>query len=418
MNVLVIGGGGREHAICWSLLKSPRIGKLYCAPGNAGIAQIAKCVDISATDIDNIVRFAEKNVDLVVVAPDNPLALGLVNELESAGIRAFGPRKEAAIIESSKVFAKELMTKYGIPTARYEVFTNSIEAKAYIRDKGTPAVIKADGLAFGKGVFVASNIGSADNAINLIMHEKKFGESGSRIIIEEFMTGPEVTVLAFTDGKTIVPMLSSQDYKRAYTGDLGANTGGMGAFCPSPYYSEEIADTCMEKIFRPTIDAMRIEGRMFKGVIYFGLMLTQQGPRVVEYNARFGDPETQPILSLLKTDLLDIFEAIVDERLDKIAIEWKYGSACCVVMASGGYPERFGKGYEITGLDQVPGDITVFHAGTARSEDSFVTNGGRVLGITATGNSLAIAAARAYVGVRFIDFYLAHYRSDIGHIIG
>ena len=418
LDVLVVGGGGREHAICWALRKSPRVNKLFCAPGNAGIAQIAQCVDIKATDIDDMVLFAKENVDFVVVAPDDPLALGMVDALEAAGVRAFGPRKDAAIIESSKIYAKDLMRKYGIPTARYNVFTDVDAALAHIQEAGAPIVIKADGLALGKGVVVSMSIASAEKAVKSMMVDKKFGDSGSRIVIEEYMTGPEVTVLAFTDGKTIVPMLSSQDYKRVFTGDLGANTGGMGAICPSPNYTPEIADECMEKIFRPTIEALSFEGRTFKGVIYFGLMLTPQGPRVVEYNARFGDPETQAILSLLKSDLLDIFEAVVDERLGELDIEWDGGHACCVVMASGGYPEKYRKGFEIVGLDQVPEDITVFHAGTARSASIFVTNGGRILGVTALGNSLAKASARAYEGVRTIDFYLAHYRSDVGRIAG
>lgn len=418
MNVLIIGGGGREHAICWKLRQSTRVDKLYCAPGNAGIAQIAQCIDIVATDIDNIVNFAKANADFVVVTPDDPLALGMVDALEAAGVRAFGPRRNAAILESSKIFSKNLMDKYNIPTARYKAFSDIDAAKAFVREMGAPIVVKADGLALGKGVVVATSIVSAENAVDSMMLTKKFGASGSKIVIEEFMTGPEVTVLAFTDGKTVVPMLSAQDHKRAYTGDLGPNTGGMGAFCPSPNYTEEIADICMEAIFLPTINAMNLEGRQFKGVVYFGLMLTPQGPRVVEYNARFGDPETQPILTLLKTDLLDIFEAVVDERLDELAIEWMNGCACCVVMASGGYPETYNKGYKIHGLDQIPDDIIVFHAGTARSGSAFVTNGGRVLGVTAVGNSLVRASARAYEGVRFIDFHSAHYRSDIGRIGG
>ena len=419
MNVLVVGGGGREHAICWALKKSPRVETLYCAPGNAGIAQVAQCIDIAAADIDAIVRFSAGNhVDFVVVAPDDPLALGMVDALEAAGIRAFGPRKNAAILESSKVFSKGLMKAYGIPTARYEVFTDSDEAKAYINEAGAPIVVKADGLALGKGVVVSTNIITAISAVDTMMLDRKFGESGSRIVIEEYMTGPEVTVLAFTDGKTIVPMLSSQDHKRVYSGDLGPNTGGMGAICPSPNYTADIAKECMETIFRPTIDAMNAEGRPFKGVIYFGLMLTQDGPRVVEYNARFGDPEAQPILSLLKTDLLDILEAVVDERLHEIEIEWLDGSACCVVLSSGGYPGKYQTGFEITGLDTVPDDTIVFHAGTARSGSAYLTSGGRVLGVTAVGDCLATATNRAYKGVRCIDFKGAHYRSDIGRIEG
>ncbi len=415
MKVLVVGGGGREHAICRALKKSPRVTELFCAPGNGGISADAECVDIKATDIESMVSFARDNaIDFVMVAPDDPLALGMVDAMEAAGIRAFGPRANAAIIESSKVFSKNLMTKYGIPTAAFRSFDDMEEAIAYIREQGAPIVVKADGLALGKGVVVAMDEETAVEAVRSMMQDKKFGESGSRIVIEEFMTGPEVTVLAFTDGKTIVPMLSSQDHKRAYDNDQGLNTGGMGAFCPSPKYTPHIAETCMKTIFRPTIDAMNAEGRPFKGVIYFGLMLTPKGPRVVEYNARFGDPETQPILTLLKTDLLDIFEAVVDERLDQIDIRWEPGFACCVVMASGGYPEKYDKGFEITGLENVPAYVTVYHAGTKLVNGKYITNGGRILGVTAVGGSLADAAKRAYDGVACISFEKAHYRTDIG----
>ncbi|MCL2409996.1 MAG: phosphoribosylamine--glycine ligase [Oscillospiraceae bacterium] len=415
MNILVIGSGGREHAICWALKKSPRVDKLYCAPGNGGISTIAKCVNIDAVDIDGIVRFSKDNaIDFVMVAPEEPLSRGLVDALESAGIRAFGPRKDAAVIESSKIFSKNLMKKYSIPTAEYETFTDADSAKAYIREKGAPIVIKADGLALGKGVTVAMDLETALQAVDEMMLDRKFGDGGGRVVIEEYMTGPEVTVLAFTDGKTIVPMLSSQDHKRAFTGDLGPNTGGMGAFCPSPNYTDDIAEICMSTIFRPTVDALANEGRVFKGVLYFGLMLTPSGPRVIEYNCRFGDPETQAVVSMLKTDLLDIFEAVVDERLSEIDIEWRDGASCCVVMASGGYPEKYDKGFTISGLDDVPGDITVFHAGTAKSGADFITNGGRILGVTAIGESLTSAAKRAYEGVACIAFEKAHYRTDIG----
>ncbi|SHH94928.1 phosphoribosylamine--glycine ligase [Sporobacter termitidis DSM 10068] len=415
MNVLVVGGGGREHAICWALRKSPRVDKLYCAPGNGGIAQLAECVDIKATDIDGIAGFAKNNpVDFVMVAPDDPLALGLVDALEDNGIRAFGPRRNAAVIEASKVFSKSLMKKYGIPTAGYEVFTELQEAEAYIREKGAPIVVKADGLALGKGVVVAQDVETAIEAVRSMMLDKKFGDSGLSVVIEECMTGPEVTVLAFTDGRTIVPMLSSQDHKRALDNDEGPNTGGMGAFCPSPNYTPDIADACMKTIFLPTIDAMKKEGRTFKGVIYFGLMLTPKGPRVVEYNARFGDPETQPILSMLETDLLDIFEAVVDERLSDIDIKWRPGAACCIVMASGGYPGSYEKGCEISGLDAVPADITVFHAGTTLKNGTYYTSGGRVLGVTAVAGSLPAAVKHAYEGVGRISFKNAHYRTDIG----
>ena len=415
MNLLVIGGGGREHAICLALNKSPKVDKLYCAPGNGGIASVAQCVDIKATDVDGVVRFVQDNsIDFVMVAPDDPLALGMVDALEAAGIRAFGPRSNAAILESSKIFSKNLMAKYGIPTAEYTAFTDMDAAIAHIHQKGAPIVVKADGLALGKGVVVAHDEKAAVDAVRSMMSDRKFGDSGTRVVIEECMTGPEVTVLAFTDGKTIIPMLSSQDHKRALDNDEGPNTGGMGAFCPSPKYTPEIAETCMKTIFRPTIDAMNSEGRPFKGVLYFGLMLTPKGPKVVEYNARFGDPETQPILTMLETDLLDIFEAVVDERLENIEIRWKPGYACCVVMASGGYPTEYKKGYEITGLDAVPSDITVFHAGTKRAGVKYYTNGGRVLGVTAAGPTLTQAVSRAYAGISVISFDKAHYRTDIG----
>lgn len=415
MNVLVVGGGGREHAICHTLRRSPRLGELYCAPGNAGIAEIAECVELAATDIDGMVDFAKgRQIDLVVVAPDDPLALGMVDAMEAAGIRAFGPKKDAAIIESSKAFSKNLMTKYGIPTAKYAVFTDMAKALAYIHAHGAPIVVKADGLALGKGVVVALDEDTAVNAVRDMMQNKKFGVSGDSVVIEEYMTGPEVTVLAFTDGKTVKPMPSSQDHKRAFDGDAGPNTGGMGAFSPSPNYTGEIAKICMDTIFAPTVEAMNAEGRTFKGVLYFGLMLTPDGPRVVEYNARFGDPEAQAVLSLLDTDLLDIFEAIIDEKLDKLEIKWRQSAACCVVMASGGYPGHYEKGLPIYGLGTVPHDITVFHAGTARKAGEFVTNGGRVLGVTAVGASLPEAVERAYDGVKLIHFDHARYRGDIG----
>jgi len=414
MKVLVVGGGGREHAICLALSKSPRISKLYCAPGNGGIAETAECVNIAAKDIQNMVGFAKENVDFVVVAPDDPLAAGMVDELEAAGLRAFGPRRDAAKLESSKVYAKGIMKKYGIPTADYKIFTEANEAIAYIKEKGAPLVVKADGLALGKGVTVALDMESAIAAVNEIMLDKKFGTSGNRIIIEEYMTGPEITLLVFTDGEAVVPMLSSQDHKRAFTGNLGPNTGGMGAFCPSPIFTDELAEVCMRTIVRPTIEAMKTEGCPFKGVLYFGLMLTPVGLRVVEYNARFGDPETQPILSMLKTDLLDIFEAVVDERLHEQVVEWRDGYACCVVMASGGYPEQYETGYEIDGLGEIPDDIAIFHAGTTRKGNKFITSGGRVLGITATGDTLQQAATRAYTGVDCIRFTNAQYRTDIG----
>ena len=417
MNVLVVGSGGREHAICWSLSKSQRISKLYCAPGNGGISKIAECLNIEAADIAGMISAVkEKAIDFVMVAPDNPLADGMVDAMEAAGIRAFGPRKCAAKLESSKVYAKEIMKKYGIPTAYYKVFTEVEEARTYIRQYGAPLVVKADGLALGKGVVVALDENTALEAVDMMMLDKKFGESGNRVIIEECMTGREVTILIFTDGKTIVPMPSAQDHKRANTGNLGPNTGGMGAFSPSPHYTDELTDLCMKTIIRPTIDAMNSEGCPFKGVLYFGLMLTPRGPRVIEYNARFGDPEAQAVLPLLETDLLDIFEAVVDERLDEIKITWRDGFACCVVMASSGYPGEYEKGHKIANLDNMPDDIIVFHAGTALENGDYVSSGGRVLGVTATGATLEKASARAYEGVARVSFENAHYRTDIGTV--
>lgn len=414
MKVLVIGGGGREHAVCRALSRSKSVTRLLCAPGNGGIASVAECVPIAATDVAGIVDYAKNNaVDFVVVTPDDPLALGMVDALEEAGIPAFGPRKNAAVIESSKVFSKNLMRKYGIPTAEFEVFDDLAEAESYIRKKDAPIVVKADGLALGKGVVVAETVEQAVEALREMMVERKFGESGSRVVIEEYMTGPEVTVLAFTDGKTIRPMPSSQDHKRVFDGNRGPNTGGMGAFTPSPYYTPEIAEECMRTIFRPTVEAMNSEGRPFKGVLYFGLMLTPKGPRVVEYNARFGDPETQPLLTLLESDLMEIFQAVREERLEEVDIRFKNEAACCVVLASGGYPGSYEKGFEITGLDKVPEDIVVYHAGTVLDGGVYRTNGGRVLGVTATGPTLAKAAKRAYDGVDCISFRNMHYRKDI-----
>ena len=417
MKVLVVGGGGREHAICWKLAQSPRVTELYCAPGNGGISQIATCVPISATDVEGMVKWAKENaMDFVMVAPDDPLALGMVDALEAAGIRAFGPRKNAAIIEASKAFSKELMKKYGIPTAKYETFTDEAAALAYIEAEGAPIVVKADGLALGKGVTVAATVEEAKQAVRDMMEGGKFGASGSTVVIEECMVGPEVTVLAFADGETVVPMISSQDHKRAYDGNEGPNTGGMGAFCPSPNYTQEIAERCVKEIFNPTLEALKAEGRPFKGVIYFGLMLTADGPKVVEYNARFGDPETQPLLSMLDTDLLDIFEACVDGKLAELDIQWKPGAACCLVLASGGYPLDYKKGYEIEGLDEVPEWATVFHAGTKLSGSVYTTNGGRVLGVTAVGTDLKDAVAKAYEAAKPIHWTDMHYRTDIGKV--
>lgn len=414
MKVLVVGGGGREHAICHALSKSAKVDKIWCAPGNGGIASIAECVDITATDIEKMVAFAKENKpDLVMVAPDDPLALGMVDALEDAGIRAFGPHKNAAIIEGSKSFAKDLMHKYNIPTANYAVFEESSKAIEYIKEQGAPIVVKADGLALGKGVTVAMTEKDAINAVKDAMDGGAFGSAGARVVIEEFLTGPEVSVLAFTDGKTIKTMPSAQDHKRAYDHDKGPNTGGMGAFSPSRMYTDEIAKTCMDTIFRPTIDAMAKEGRTFKGVIYFGLMLTPKGPKVIEYNARFGDPETQAVLSRLETDIFDIFNAVIDGTLENIDIKWSDNAACCVCMASGGYPAKYEKGKVITGLDSVT-DSMVYHAGTKLSDGVMITNGGRVLGVTANAKTLDEAIKKAYADVKKIHFDGVHFRTDIG----
>ena len=418
MDILVVGGGGREHTIVWKIAQSPLAGKIYCAPGNGGIAEIAECVDISATDIEGIVNFAkEKNVGLVMVAPDDPLVMGMVDALEKEGIRAFGPRANAAVIEGSKVFSKDLMKKYNIPTAGYEVFTESDKAIEYIkRQNSYPAVIKAEGLALGKGVIIAQNEAEAVDGIKEIMEDKKFGDSGNRVVIEEFLTGPEVSVLAFTDGKTVKHMVSAQDHKRAYDNDEGLNTGGMGTFSPSRLYDEEKAEECMKNIFLPTIEAMNKEGRTFKGVLYFGLMMTCSGVKVIEYNCRFGDPETQVVLPRLKTDLVEIMEAVIDERLAELDIEWEDNAAVCVVMASGGYPVSYKKGYEISGIKDAEdlGDIVVFHAGTKADKGKIVTNGGRVLGVTAIGQNLDSAIRHAYEGVSKISFKDEFHRNDIG----
>lgn len=418
MKILVIGSGGREHAIIWKLAQSPKKPELFCAPGNGGIGELAACVPISAMDQEGILNFCRtEQIDLVMVAPDDPLAAGMVDTLEASGIRAFGPHKAAAQIEASKVFSKRLMRKYGIPTASYEIFTDSDAAIQYLRrpEQKFPAVLKADGLALGKGVVLPTTLEEAEKAAVDMLDNGQFGDSGKRIVIEEYMTGPEVTVLAFTDGETVVPMVSSQDHKRANDHDEGLNTGGMGAFSPSRHYTPEIAAACMEQIFLPTIRALRAEGIRYKGVIYFGLMLTPDGPRVVEYNARFGDPETQCILPRLKTDLIDIFDAVIDERLDSVSIEWQDEACACVVMASGGYPLSYKKGYEITGIREAEEcGVTVFHAGTVKKGDAFYTNGGRVLGVTALGETLQAALDRAYEGVHRIDWQDVHYRTDIG----
>ncbi|MDO4173612.1 MAG: phosphoribosylamine--glycine ligase [Eubacteriales bacterium] len=414
MKVLVIGGGGREHAVCMALAKSPKVDKIWCAPGNGGIAEVAECVAIGATDIAGVVAFSkEHHPDLVVVTPDDPLALGMVDALEAEGIRAFGPRKNAAVIEGSKSFAKDLMKKYEIPTAGYAVFDNSADAITYIKENGAPIVIKADGLALGKGVTVAMTEEEAIAAVKDAIDGGRFGGAGARVVIEEFLTGPEVSVLAFVDGEHLSTMPSAQDHKRAYDNDEGPNTGGMGAFSPSRFYTEDIAQTCMDTIFKPTVAAMAAEGRPFSGVLYFGLMLTPKGPKVIEYNARFGDPETQAVLCRLESDLFEIMNAVIDGRLDEMDIQWADNAACCVVLASGGYPVAYEKGKEITGLDQVT-DSIVFHAGTAVKDGKLVTSGGRVLGVTATAPTLDEAIRKSYADVNKIHFEKAHYRLDIG----
>ena len=417
MKVLVVGSGGREHAICWALHKSPKVTELCCAPGNGGIGEIARCVDVKATDIPGMVAWAKENqMDFVMVAPDDPLAMGMVDAMEASGIRAFGPKANAAIIEGSKAFSKALMKKYGIPTAAYEVFTDKDAALSYVEAQGAPIVVKCDGLAPGKGVVVAQTLEEAKAAVVNMMENKAFGAAGAKVVIEECMTGPEVTVLAFTDGKTIVPMPSSQDHKRAYDGDKGPNTGGMGAISPCPNYTPELAKTCMDTIFLPTVKALNAEGRTFKGVIYFGMMLTPEGPKVVEYNARFGDPECQAVLSLLETDLMDILEACVDGTLDQLDVKFKDAASCCLVLASGGYPVAYEKGKEITGLDQVK-DAVVFHAGTKKQAGKFLTNGGRVLGVTAVAPTLREAVVKAYAAAGPVNFEKMHFRTDIGYHI-
>ena len=418
MKVLVVGGGGREHAILWALSKSPKVSQLYCAPGNGGIAALAECVPIKATDVAAMVSWAKENaMDFVVVAPDDPLALGMVDALEEAGIPAFGPRANAAIVESSKIFSKELMAKYHIPTAKYQSFTDLDEALAYIRREGAPIVVKADGLALGKGVVVAQTVAEAEEAARSMMADGKFGAAGSRVVIEECMTGPEVTVLCFTDGEHLSPMPPSRDHKRAYDGDKGPNTGGMGAISPAPGYTPEIARRCMEEIFRPTIDALRAEGRPFRGVLYFGLMLTPDGPKVVEYNARFGDPECQAVLSLLESDLMDILLACRSGTLDQVDIRWRDQAACCLVLASGGYPGSYQTGYPISGLEEAGKSAVVFHAGTrADGQGGVVTSGGRVLGVTALGRDLNAAIDGAYAAAKHISFTDMHYRTDIGRV--
>ena len=421
MKVLIVGGGGREHAIAWKLAQSPKVEKLYCAPGNAGIASVAECVNIGVMDFDKLTAFAqEKKIDLTVVAPDDPLAAGAVDAFEASGLRAFGPRKNAAILEGSKAFSNDLMKKYNIPTASYETFDSAEEAIAYLETANMPIVLKADGLALGKGVLICNTRKEAKAGVQTLMLDKQFGAAGNRIVIEEFMTGREVSVLSFVDGKNIQVMTSAQDHKRAKDGDEGLNTGGMGTFSPSPFYTKEVDDFCRKHIYQPTVDAMREEGREFKGIIFFGLMLTEKGPRVLEYNARFGDPETQVVLPRMKNDLAEVFEACIDGTLDQIELEFADNAAVCVVLASQGYPEHYEKGYVISGLERFEDQdgYYVFHAGSRLdNQGNVVTNGGRVLGVTALGADLKEARTNAYKAVHWVEFENKYMRHDIGKAI-
>ena len=420
MKILIVGSGGREHAIAMSVKKSPRADKIYCAPGNAGIAQIAECVPIGAMEFDKLADFAkEKQIDLAIVGMDDPLVGGLTDVLESAGVRVFGPGKNAAILEGSTAFSRDLMKKYQIPTAAYENFDSAEAALAYLETASMPIVLKADGLALGKGVLICKTLEEAKAGVKTIMQDKQFGEAGNRLVIEEFMTGREVSVLSFVDGKTIKTMTSAQDHKRAQDGDQGLNTGGMGTFSPSPFYTKEVDEFCKKYIYQPTVDAMAAEGRPFKGIIFFGLMLTEKGPRVLEYNARFGDPEAQVVLPRMKNDIIDVMEACIDGKLDTIDLQFEENAAVCVVLASGGYPVSYEKGYPISGLDAFEGkeDYFCFHAGTKLSDGKIVTNGGRVLGITATGRDLKEARAKAYEAVKWVSFEKQYMRNDIGKAI-
>ena len=421
MKVLIVGGGGREHAIAWKVAKSPKVEKIYCAPGNAGIAEVAECVPIGAMEFDKLVAFAkEKEIDLTVVGMDDPLVGGIVDAFEAEGLRVFGPRKNAAILEGSKAFSKDLMKKYNIPTATYENFSSPEAAIEYLETKATfPTVLKADGLALGKGVLICNTLEEAKAGVKTLMLDKQFGSAGNTIVIEQFMTGREVSVLSFVDGKTIKLMTSAQDHKRAKDNDEGLNTGGMGTFSPSPFYTTEVDEFCKKYIYQATVDAMKAEGREFKVIIFFGLMLTQDGPRVLEYNARFGDPETQVVLPRMKNDIVEVFEACIDGTLDQIDLQFEDNAAVCVVLASDGYPEHYEKGFEIKGLDSFKDkdDYFVFHAGTKLDGDKVVTNGGRVLGVVATGNDLLTARANAYEATKLIDFDNKYMRNDIGKAI-
>lgn len=414
MRILVVGGGGREHAICWALRKSPKVESLYCAPGNGGIASVAECVDIKVDQFEELAQFAlDHTIDLVVIGPDDPLAAGIVDHLEAKGLQVFGPRANAAILEASKVFSKDLFKKYNIPTAAYESFDDYEKALSYLRGQKAPIVIKADGLAAGKGVIVAQTMEEAEKALYDIMAAKVFGDSGNQVVIEEFLTGQEMSILSFVDGETVRPMVSAQDHKPVYDNDQGPNTGGMGTYTPLPHIPQSIIDEAIETIIKPTAKAMVAEGRPFRGVLFAGLMLTPNGPKTIEFNARFGDPETQVVLPRLKTDLLDIFLAAVNGRLEQMEIEWSDEAAVCVILASGGYPGSYPKGLPIDGLDQVK-DALVFHAGTALDADGrMLTNGGRVLGVTALGESIAEARAKAYAEADKIRFEGRHYRTDI-----
>ena len=420
MKVLIVGSGGREHAIAASVAKSSKVDEIYCAPGNAGIGMIAQCVPIGAMEFDKIVAFAkEKEIDLTIVGMDDPLVGGLVDELEAAGLRVFGPRKNAAILEGSKAFSKDLMKKYNIPTASYENFDNAKDAEDYLEKAKFPIVLKADGLALGKGVLICKDLEEAKEGVKSIMLDKKFGSAGNQMVIEEFMTGREVSVLSFVDGKTIKTMTSAQDHKRAMDGDQGLNTGGMGTFSPSPFYTEEVDEFCKKYIYQPTVDAMAAEGREFKGIIFFGLMLTEAGPKVLEYNARFGDPEAQVVLPRMKNDIVEVAEACIDGKLDEIDLQFEDNAAVCVVLASEGYPVNYEKGYAIHGLEAFEGkeDYYCFHAGTKKTEEGIVTNGGRVLGITAKGRNLKEARANAYEAADWVTFENKYMRSDIGKAI-
>ncbi len=420
MKVLIVGSGGREHAIAASVAKSPKVEKIYCAPGNAGIGLIAECVPIGAMEFAKLVDFAKENqIDLTIVGMDDPLVGGLVDELESAGLRAFGPRKNAAILEGSKAFSKDLMRKYGIPTAGYETFDDADEAVSYLEMLEFPVVLKADGLALGKGVLICQTLEEAKEGVKAIMLDKQFGNAGNKLVVEEFMTGREVSVLSFVDGKTIKTMTSAQDHKRAEDGDQGLNTGGMGTFSPSPFYTEEIDRFCQQYIYQATVNAMEKEGRPFKGVIFFGLMLTENGPRVLEYNARFGDPEAQVVLPRMKNDIVDVMEACIDGRLDEIDLQFEDNAAVCVVLASDGYPVQYEKGYLIRGLENFDGrdSYYCFHAGTKMTDQGIVTNGGRVLGITAKGKDLKEARTNAYAAADWVDFDNKYMRHDIGKAI-